>query len=97
MQKAYLKSWEDERAGRDPATFTAGRSIEFCLASPGRCPGAAPVASSSDDEDDGGADGPVGVAGPVSEAHAGMRGSSIFMSALATITALASMHASGLS
>ena len=38
MQKAFLRSEEDQRAGRDPSTF-AGHTIEFCLASGGDCTG----------------------------------------------------------
>lgn len=46
MQKAFLRSEEDQRAGRDPSTFAAGHSIEFCVSQSGDC------TDSHDDPDD---------------------------------------------
>ena len=59
LQKAFLRSVEDQLAGRDPATFAAGRTIEFCIAEPQDCPGGAPV----DGVRGGSTTGPTGAAG----------------------------------
>ena len=48
---AFLSSWVDGRAGRDPSTFSAGHSIEFCLSDPEDCPGVAPQPPHDDYDD----------------------------------------------
>ena len=56
MQKAFLRSEEDQRADRDPSTFAAGHTIEFCLSRSGDCTDSHDHDHDHDHDDDPGGD-----------------------------------------
>lgn len=108
LQKVFLRmrSVEDQLAGRDPATFAAGRTIEFCIAAPEDCPGGAPVVSVGGDSTTGPAGGPAGAAGDITDGdsiegsgagrwtHAGV--TTIFFRAVTATAVLGTAYATAL-
>lgn len=84
VQKAFLRSWEDRRADRDPSTFAGGHTVEFCISDSGDCPGAALEPGSDDGDDDYEASGTEGARG-TSVAGVGSAVAAVFVLAAAAM------------